>query len=169
MLTSKQADPINSVWRAGKPGSNNWPRFVAVVAIALGCFDILRGVVHTILAGSVAVDVSGIDVTGPTGRDQIVLMIAFGHANFITAAALIQAGLTSRTASMVLLTVIPVALLVAGISLDYWSEGLKGVGVFPGNRNMIIYIVICTITVASALLIRRRNRTDLPPRDGRLL
>lgn len=163
MLTPAEANPADSRGQAGKPGSNEWPRFVAIVAIALGCFDILRGVVHTLLAGSVAVEVSGIDVTGPTGRDQIVLMTAIGHANFITAAALIQAGLTSRAAAMVLLTVIPVALMVAGVSLHHWSEGLEGVGTFPGRRNMGIYMMICTITVASALLVRCRYRQQLQP------
>ncbi|MEL7045160.1 MAG: hypothetical protein AAGL66_09080 [Pseudomonadota bacterium] len=135
-----------------------YPRFVSFVAVGLGCFDIVRGVVHTVLAGSVAVDVSGIDVSGPSGRDQIVLMTAFGHANFITAAALIQAGLTSRTASLILLSVIPLALLIAGISLNYWGADLQGVGVFPGMNNMRIYVLICTATVATALLLRWRRR-----------
>ncbi|MEO1079698.1 MAG: hypothetical protein AAFY29_09090 [Pseudomonadota bacterium] len=136
----------------------SYPRFVSFVAVGLGCFDIVRGVVHTVLAGSLAVDVSGIDVSGPSGRDLIVLMTAFGHANFITAAALIQAGLTSRMASLILLSVIPLALLIAGVSLHYWGADLQGVGVFPGMNNMRMYMLICTATVATALLLRWRRR-----------
>jgi hypothetical protein len=139
-----------------------FPRFVSFVAVALGCFDLIRGVVHTVFAGSVAVDVSGIDIGGPTGRDQIVLMTAFGHANFITAAALIQAGLTSRTASVVLLAVIPLALTIAGVSQAYWTVDLEGVGAFPGKQNMRIYFLVCVTSVIVSLIVQwRRNRGSM--------
>ncbi len=144
----------------GQIVASQYPRFVSFVAVGLGCFDILRGIVHTVLAGSLAVDLSGIDVSGPSGRDQIVLMTAFGHANFITAAALIQAGLTSRAASLVLLAVIPLALLIAGVSLNYWGADLQGVGVFPGKANMRMYALICIATVTTALVIRWRKRSS---------
>ncbi len=154
MLAQNTTLESRSLAASGQFQEAPYPRFVSFVAVGLGCFDIVRGFVHTVLAGSVAVDVSGIDVSGPSGRDQIVLMTAFGHANFITAAALIQAGLTSRTASLILLSVIPLALLIAGVSLNYWGADLQGVGVFPGKNNMRMYALICTATVASALLLR---------------
>ena len=63
------------------------PWFVTGVAIVLGSFDLLRGIVHTVLAGSVGIPKSGVDVSGPTGRDQLMFMVAFGYSNLLTGAA----------------------------------------------------------------------------------
>ena len=130
------------------------PRFVSFVAVSLGCFDLIRGLVHTVLAGSTGVELSGVDISGPTGRDQLVFMIAFGSSNFITGAALIYLGLTNRLGALIVITVIPVALFIAGFSLEHWGADLQGQGVFPGTRNMKIYAIICIVTVFGALLLR---------------
>ena len=79
------------------------PRFVSFVAVSLGCFDLIRGLVHTVLAGSTGVELSGVDISGPTGRDQLVFMIAFGSSNFITGAALIYLGLTNRLGALIVM------------------------------------------------------------------
>lgn len=140
-----------------------WPRFVSVVAIALGSFDLVRGVVHTVLFGSVAAGLAGLDLTGPTGRDQLVLMAAFGSSNLVTGAALIYLGFTDRAGALVLMLVIPVALLTAGASIAYWGGELTGQAVFPGTRNMEIYVVVCLTTVAASLWLRfRRPRASGP-------
>ncbi len=134
------------------------PRFVSFVAIALGCFDIVRGVVHTVLAGNTGVVIAGLDMAGPTGRDQLILMAAFGYSNFVTGAALILLGLMNRVGALVLLAVIPLALIVAGASIGHWGADLVGQGSFPGTRNMRIYVVVCTVTVVAALALRWRAR-----------
>lgn len=134
------------------------PRFVAVVAVSLGAFDILRAVAHTVFAGHAASEIAGLDLTGPTGRDQLVLMVAFGASNFITAAALILAGLTSRLSSLILLAVIPIAYVIGGLGLQYWEAGLEGQGVFPGEQNMRVYISICLLTVTASLAMLWRGR-----------
>ena len=143
----------------------NLPRFVSFVAIALGCFDLVRGVVHTVLAGSVGVEVAGLDLTGPTGRDQLTLMVAFGYSNFITGAALIFLGLTSRLGALIMLALIPLALIIAGASIQYWGGELVGQGEFPGVTNMRIYAAICVLTVITALgmmLSDHRRRNEEP-------
>jgi hypothetical protein len=127
------------------------------VAIALGCFDIIRGLAHTIFVGHAAVELAGLDLTGPTGRDQLMLMCAFGSSNFITGAALIFLGLTNRFGALILLAVIPIALSIAGASIGYWGADLEGQGVFPGMDNMRIYVMICILTVAVALVMRWRK------------
>jgi hypothetical protein len=134
------------------------PRFVSFVAIALGCFDIVRGLVHTVFVGSTGVEIAGLDLTGPTGRDQLMLMVAFGSSNFITGIALILLGLTNRLGALIMLAVIPLALLTAGASIEYWGADLVGQGVFPGTNNMRIYVAICILTVTAVLVMRWRGR-----------
>ena len=115
-----------------------FPRFLSFVAVALGCFDLIRGVVHTVFAGSVAANVSGIDIGGPSGGDQIMLMAAFGHANFITGAALIYQGIFNRVGALFLMCVIPLALAIAALSVNYWAADLALHGSFPGRFNLIV-------------------------------
>ena len=57
------------------------------------------------MVGSVGVEKSGIDVTGPTGFDQFMLMVAFGHSNFVTGAALIFLGLRDRLGALLLMAI----------------------------------------------------------------
>lgn len=143
---------------------HHWPRFVSIVAIALGSYDLIRGVVHTVLFGSVAAGLAGLDLAGPTGRDQLVLMAAFGSSNFITGAALIYLGINDRAGALVLMAIIPMALLTAGASITYWGSNLIGQGVFPGQRNMQVYVVACLVTVIASLWMRRRRAHASRPR-----
>jgi hypothetical protein len=146
---------------------NNFPRFVSFVAVGLGCFDILRGLVHTVFVGNLGAEIAGLDLAGPTGLDQLTLMVAFGSSNFITGAALIFLGLTNRLGALILMVVIPLSLLLAGVGLHRWSADLVGQAAFPGTDNMRIYIGVCALTVTTALITRwvglgqpRRPRSD---------
>ncbi|GAG60641.1 unnamed protein product [marine sediment metagenome] len=40
---------------------NHIPRFVSVVAIALGCIDLMRGFMHTVLLDFAATNIAGFD------------------------------------------------------------------------------------------------------------
>lgn len=133
-----------------------FPRFVSFVAVGLGCFDIVRGLVHTVFVGNMGAEIAGLDLTGPTGRDQLMLMAAFGSSNFITGAALILLGLTSRRGALILLSVIPLGLLAAGVGMHRWGTELVGQGEFPGVKIMRVYVIVCVFTVAAALLTRWR-------------
>ncbi len=144
------------------------PRFVSLVAVSLGCFDVVRGLVHTVLVGNVGVEIAGLDLAGATGLDQLTLMVAFGYSNFITGAALIYLGMTSRPGALVMLAIIPLALIVAGASIGYWGSGLVGQGSFPGADNMRVYALVCVLTVVSAIVVRwrRRRRVGFSPGEA---
>lgn len=125
-------------------------RFVSFIAIGLGIFDLIRGVMHTVFAGYAASEIADVDLVGPSGRDLLTLMIAFGASNLITSAALVTSGLTSRKVSLALLTAIPIAYGFAAVGFTMWSDGLIGQGVFPGKANMRVYLMVCTGTVIAA-------------------
>lgn len=148
-------------WEAETAGL---PRFVSFIAVALGCFDIIRGVANTAFAGYVAGEIAGLDLDGPTGRDQLVLMIAFGASNFITAAALIYLGLRDRLGALVILFIIPLAYVMGHVGLRFWETDLVGQGVFPGAPIMQIYLGLCVATFVAALAMHwRRRATPLAP------
>lgn len=136
------------------------PRLVTIVAVGLGLFDIVRAVAHTIFLGHAASEIAGLDLSGPTGRDQLVLMGAFGASNFITAAALIFVGLTSRAGALLMLAVIPLAYALAGIGTAVWSDGLQGQAAFPGQRNVAVSLAICVASVGATLALQLLSRRD---------
>ena len=140
----------------------HYPVFISVVAFALGVLDLLRGVSHTLLSFYAASDVAGLDLSGPTGFDQLVLMNAFGAANFLSGAALIYLSLRDRLGALLFLAITPLAYLAAGIGLHLNGADLLGQGVFPGRYMMTGYITLCFMTVFAALgVIRRQSRSKL--------
>jgi len=134
------------------------PSFVSIVAVGLGLFDLLRGIMHTVLVGFAAVDRAGLDLSGPTGLDQVMLMTAFGASNLITGVALIFLAFTNRKGVLVLLATIPLAYLLAGMGMSYWGTELMGQGEFPGLANMKIYLSVCMVTLLAGLFGWLRNR-----------
>ena len=136
---------------------NTYPTFVSIVAFSLGCIDVVRGAAHTILASHAAVDVAGLDLSGPTGRDQLVLMTAFGAANFLRAAALIYLSIKDRFGALVFMAIVPVAYLIAGVGLRLNAADLIGQGVSPGRTMMAVYISVCIVTVIAAVGVRRHQ------------
>ena len=135
---------------------SRWPRFVSFVAVGLGLFTLARSLSHTAFAGSVAVPRAALDLSGPTGLDQLMLMMTIGINEFLVAAALIYGGVFDRRLALVLLALTPVSLVPAGIGMMRWSDGLDGVGVFPGATVTAAYTLLCLGTVAAAFILRRR-------------
>ncbi len=47
------------------------PRFVSVVAIVLGCLDLIRGFMHTILLEYAALNIAGLDLSTSLAGDLL--------------------------------------------------------------------------------------------------
>lgn len=48
------------------------PSFVVVITILLGCYDLLRGVMHTIFLHYSALHIAGLDLSTAAASDQLV-------------------------------------------------------------------------------------------------
>lgn len=144
----------------------NCPRYISVVAFVLGCVDVVRGASHTLLANHAATNIAGLDLSGPSGRDQLVLMAAFGASNLLSAAALIYLALRDRFGALIFLAVIPAAYLVAHTGFALNATDLVGQGVFPGRYMMVGYLSVCLVTVFRALLQRSRSRRRKRAAEG---
>jgi len=64
------------------------PIFVSVVTIILGCYDLLRGFMHTIVLDYSAKNIAVLDLSTSTASEQPRLLGAFGLSNFATGAVL---------------------------------------------------------------------------------
>ena len=49
--------------------SKDIPKFVSVVAIALGCIDLIHGFTHSVLLNYAAIDIAGLDLSTPLAGD----------------------------------------------------------------------------------------------------
>ncbi|GAA0785409.1 hypothetical protein E1180_18260 [Roseibium denhamense] len=136
---------------------NAIPRYVSFVAFALGSYDVVRGIAHTVFAGYAATEKAGVDLTGPAGLDLLILMLAFGASNLVTASALIYLALTDRRGSLLLLGLIPFAYFAAHIGLELHGVELVGQGVFPGRFYMMVYLTVCALTATSGALVALRR------------
>ena len=47
------------------------PKFVSIAAIALGCLDIMRGFMHTVLLDFAATNIAGFDLTTSLAGDLL--------------------------------------------------------------------------------------------------
>ncbi|MGB5844061.1 MAG: hypothetical protein WBG94_06435, partial [Anaerolineales bacterium] len=96
------------------------PRFVSIAAIALGCLDILRGFMHTILLDFAATNIAGFDLSTSLAGDLLQQMGAFGISNYLTGIMLILIGWKARPLALIMLGFIPVAYAIgiAGIKVN---------------------------------------------------
>ena len=103
------------------------PNFVSVVAIALGCVDLVRGFIHTIVLEFAALNIAGFDLSTPLAGDLLQLMGAFGISNYLTGIMLILIGWRARPLALAMLGIIPAAYLVGilGIKANSTCRGRK--------------------------------------------
>ncbi len=72
------------------------PMFVSIVTILLGCYDLVRGIMHTFRLEYSALHIAKINLAGPEASDLLRLLGVFGISNFITGIMLILIGLKAR-------------------------------------------------------------------------
>lgn len=136
------------------------PKFVSIVAVALGCLDLLRGFMHTILLEYAATNIAGLDLATSAAADLLRLMGSFGISNFITGALLIILGLKARPLALAMLGVIPLSYLVGGIGMRLNTAGYVSTQADWGGLPMMIgYNLLCIgIVVAGVLVTRSRKQ-----------
>lgn len=137
------------------------PSFVVVITILLGCYDLLRGVMHTIFLHYSALHIAGLDLSTAAASDQLRLLGAFGISNFETGIALILMGLYAQRLALAMLGVIPLLYL-----LGYFAIKSNMAGYEPSQANwggampLMVYLSISVMTFLlgmKAILKSRRS------------
>jgi hypothetical protein len=141
---------------------NHVPKFVSIVVIALGCIDIARGFIHTILLEFAATNIAGLDLSTALAGDLLQLMGTFGVSNYLTGAMLILIGWKARPLALAMLGIIPVAYVIGVIAIRANSAAhAPSQAAWGGARPMMVYLAVCAITfiVGVWITMRRRKRS----------
>jgi hypothetical protein len=132
------------------------PRFVWVVLIILGCIDLVRGFMHTILLEYSAINIAGLDLTTSTATEQIRLLGTFGISNWITGVLFILIGLKAKHISIHVMGLIPIAygfsMLAIRMNLANYAQSQAAWG---GMTMLVPYLIVATITFIAGLFVMR--------------
>ena len=141
-----------------KPNTNI-PKFVSIVAIALGCLDLVRGFMHTILLEYAAANIAGLDLSSSVAIDLLQLMGAFGISNYITGAMLILLGWKARPLAMAMLGLIPAAYLIGtvGIKINTASYAFTKSD-WGGIPMMMVYMGVCVVTFIAGIIMTQMRK-----------
>ena len=152
-------DSERSCYVSPVPESTTIPRFVSVVALLMGCYDLLRGFMHTIVLHYSATNIAVLDLTTSTARDQLKLLGAFGISNLETGIAMILVALFARKLALIMLGVIPLIYVIGYFAIEANSESVP-----PSNANwggaplLVVYLAISLVTCIAALIVMRVSR-----------
>ena len=131
---------------------------LGIVAIALGCLDLVRGFMHTILLEYAAGNIAGLDLSSSVAIDLLQLMGVFGISNYITGVMLILLGWKARPLALTMLGVIPAAYMVGMLGIHFNSSGYAATqGTWGGAPMMMGYMVICIVTFIAGTAMARRG------------
>lgn len=139
------------------------PRFVSVVTIVLGCLDLIRGFMHTILLEYAALNIAGFDLSTSLAGDLLQQMGAFGISNYLTGVMLILIGWKSRPLALAMLGIIPVAYIIGffGIRINS-ADYAPSQAAWGGATTMLVYLVISGVGFIAGvgITLYRKKRGD---------
>ena len=143
----------------------NIPKFVSIVAITLGCLDLIRGFMHTILLDYAAMNIAGFDLSTSLAGDLLQMMGAFGISNYLTGIMLILLGWKARPLALIMLGFIPIAYAigVAGIKVNS-APYAPTQAAWGGTTFMLVYLALCVITFiagVSTTLYRKKKEEGI--------
>lgn len=138
------------------------PRFVSVVAIVLGCLDLVRGFLHTIVLDFAATNIAGLDLSTQQAGDLLQLMGGFGISNYLTGIMLILIGWKARPLALAMLGILPVAYVIGMVGIQVNSAAhAPSEAAWGGMTPMLVYLAISAITfVAGVWVTLQRKRRD---------
>lgn len=114
----------------------------------LGCLDLVRGFIHTVLLEYAALNIMGLDLA-VARDDQLLLMGSFGISNYITGMMLILIAMKARNIVPYVFLVVPVSYLWGGFLISRVASSSARLGGLP---MMMVYIAVCIVTFVAIVL-----------------
>lgn len=128
------------------PTNTTIPKFVSVVAILLGCLDIIRGFIHTILLDFAATNIAGLDLTTSLAGDLLQQIGVFGISNTLTGIMLILIGWKARQLALIMLGVIPAVYTIGFVAIKINSAPYApSQATWGGAKPMLVYLIISAV------------------------
>ncbi len=132
------------------------PKFAWIIMIGLGCFDLIRGFMHTVILEFAAINIFVIDLSGGVDNQMLLLGI-FGISNYLTGIMFILIGLKARQLVPIILPVIP-AIYFLGTALI--SRVANPTAKLGGGPYMLVYFAVCIATFIAILVVKIKNRME---------
>ena len=136
------------------------PKFISIIAVFLGCIDLLRGFMHTVVLPYSATHIACLDLTGPAAPDLLRLLGLFGISNYITGATLILTGLYARPIALVLLGLIPafygLGLLTIHAAMNPYPPSTAQWG---GRPFIMVNLSLYVLTFLAGIFVLRHRKT----------
>jgi hypothetical protein len=129
-------------------GNNDCPKFAWIIMTALGCLDLVRGFIHTVLLEYAAQNIMGLDLA-VARDDQLLLLGTFGISNYLTGMMLILIAMQARNIVPYVFLAIPVSYLWGGFLISRVASSSARLGGLP---MMIGYITVCIGTFVAIFL-----------------
>jgi hypothetical protein len=107
-----------------------------ITLLVLGCVDLIRGFMHTVMLEYAAANIAGV-----TDVDAISLLRTFGISNYLTGALFILIALKVKTLAPYVLTLIPLSYALGMLV----SPPVASTAQFNGKYMMIVYLAVCLV------------------------
>lgn len=130
------------------------PKFAWLIIIGLGCVDLIRGFIHTVLLEYAAINIFVIDLSGGVSN-QMLLLGVFGISNYLTGIMMILIGFKARELVPIILPLIPTTYFLGTLLISRVATPTAQLG---GGPYMLVYFGICIVTFIAILMINIKNR-----------
>jgi len=134
------------------------PKFVWIILFLLGCIDLIRGFMHTVLLEYSALNIAGLDLTTSTAADQLRLLGAFGISNWVTGVTFILIALKAKQIALYVMGLIPLAYGLSTIAMRFNTANYTSSSAQWGGLSMMLpYLMICTLTFLTGVIVVKKN------------
>ena len=135
------------------------PKFAWIILIVLGCVDIFRGIIHTVLLPYAAENIMGLDLS-VARDDQLVLMGTFGISNYITGVLSIVIALKARNIAPYVFLITPISYIFGSIMINIAANPSSKYGGLPLVFALIIISIGTFIAVIIWNFAKRKRKED---------
>jgi hypothetical protein len=132
------------------------PKFAWIIMIGLGCVDLIRGFIHTVMLEFAAMNIFVIDLSGGVDNQMLLLGI-FGISNYLTGIMFILIGLKARQLVPIMLPAIPTVYFLGTALISRVANPTANLG---GGPYMMIYFAVCIATFIAIVVVKIKNRIE---------
>ncbi len=119
-----------------------------ITLLVLGCVDLLRGFMHTVMLEYAAANIAGI-----TDVDAVFLLRTFGISNYLTGALFILIALKAKEIVSYVLVLIPLCYALGMLV----SPSVAQTAQFNGKYFMMVYFAVC-LAIGGWGIVEQRKR-----------
>ena len=130
------------------------PKFAWIIIIGLGCIDLIRGFLHTVLLEYAAINIFVIDLSGGVSN-QMLLLGVFGISNYLTGVMMILVGLKARELVPIILPLIPTTYFLGTLLISRVANPTAQLG---GGPYMLVYFAVCITSFIAILVVNVKSR-----------